>query len=218
MQAGRFVRCLIRILPAALLRMLANQLIGDLGSAAKQRFSGPLVPLCQQGIALNQFRNPLGQHRFLRCEIPDVKFDPDCDGGTRTRRRHLRNTKRTAVCSLSVFPCEHKPRSVMNARALEIRNPVMTSSKHSTVPSAVHISRRPCRKPGSGAMKPPLPTTGSKMTPAICRRQEMGKKSLHPRLAGCGKPWHQPAWHNSSVLNTTFQWPALCAKYECCSL
>mmetsp|Transcript_33614 Transcript_33614/g.85112 ORF Transcript_33614/g.85112 Transcript_33614/m.85112 type:complete len:284 (+) Transcript_33614:745-1596(+) len=53
------------------------------------------------------------------------------------------------------------------AQPLEMRKPVMTSSKHSTAPSALVISRRPCRNSLVGGMKPPLPTTGSRMTPAI---------------------------------------------------
>ena len=43
----------------------------------------------------------------------------------------------------------------------------MTSSKHSRAPSAVVRSRQACRNSGVGAMKPELPTTGSRMTPAI---------------------------------------------------
>mmetsp|Transcript_202 Transcript_202/g.733 ORF Transcript_202/g.733 Transcript_202/m.733 type:complete len:245 (+) Transcript_202:131-865(+) len=53
------------------------------------------------------------------------------------------------------------------AHPLLILNPVMTSSNVKSAPSAVVISRRPSRKDLSGTMKPELPTTGSKMTPAI---------------------------------------------------
>mmetsp|Transcript_23596 Transcript_23596/g.58492 ORF Transcript_23596/g.58492 Transcript_23596/m.58492 type:complete len:245 (-) Transcript_23596:776-1510(-) len=53
------------------------------------------------------------------------------------------------------------------ALPLEMRKPVITSSKHKSVPSAFVTSRRPSRKDLSGTMKPELPTTGSRMTPAI---------------------------------------------------
>mmetsp|Transcript_6842 Transcript_6842/g.29133 ORF Transcript_6842/g.29133 Transcript_6842/m.29133 type:complete len:205 (-) Transcript_6842:783-1397(-) len=53
------------------------------------------------------------------------------------------------------------------AHPLEMRKPVITSSKVSRAPSAVVISRSPSRKDLSGTMKPELPTTGSRITPAI---------------------------------------------------
>ena len=47
------------------------------------------------------------------------------------------------------------------------RNPVMTSSRMSTVPSRSVMARRACRYPGLGGTQPMLPTTGSTMTQAI---------------------------------------------------
>mmetsp|Transcript_13061 Transcript_13061/g.29669 ORF Transcript_13061/g.29669 Transcript_13061/m.29669 type:complete len:244 (+) Transcript_13061:280-1011(+) len=49
----------------------------------------------------------------------------------------------------------------------EMRKPVITSSKTSTAPSFLVSSRSPTRNSLSGTMKPELPTTGSRMTPAI---------------------------------------------------
>mmetsp|Transcript_35993 Transcript_35993/g.88682 ORF Transcript_35993/g.88682 Transcript_35993/m.88682 type:complete len:245 (-) Transcript_35993:789-1523(-) len=48
-----------------------------------------------------------------------------------------------------------------------MRNPVMTSSKHNSALFSVARSRRPCRNALSGMMNPALPTTGSRMMPAI---------------------------------------------------
>jgi len=43
----------------------------------------------------------------------------------------------------------------------------MTSSNTSRAPFSFVSSRIPSRKPGTGGMKPALPTTGSRITPAI---------------------------------------------------
>ena len=48
-----------------------------------------------------------------------------------------------------------------------MRNPVMTSSKISTAPCALHKPRQASRKPGSGGTTPMLPATGSTMRAAI---------------------------------------------------
>mmetsp|Transcript_2181 Transcript_2181/g.7631 ORF Transcript_2181/g.7631 Transcript_2181/m.7631 type:complete len:244 (+) Transcript_2181:254-985(+) len=53
------------------------------------------------------------------------------------------------------------------AHPYEMRKPVITSSKHSTMPSSVHSSRSATRNSLVGGMKPELPTTGSRITPAI---------------------------------------------------
>ena len=53
------------------------------------------------------------------------------------------------------------------AQPLAMRKPVMTSSKVRRAPSALVISRRPSRNSLSGTMNPELPTTGSRITPAI---------------------------------------------------
>jgi len=47
-----------------------------------------------------------------------------------------------------------------------MRKPVITSSKTSKAPFSVHTSRSSVRKSLSGTMKPELPTTPSRMTPA----------------------------------------------------
>ena len=46
------------------------------------------------------------------------------------------------------------------------RNPVITSSKISTVPFSLHRSRKACKKPGRGGTQPMLPATGSRITAA----------------------------------------------------
>mmetsp|Transcript_1349 Transcript_1349/g.3819 ORF Transcript_1349/g.3819 Transcript_1349/m.3819 type:complete len:244 (+) Transcript_1349:506-1237(+) len=48
----------------------------------------------------------------------------------------------------------------------EMRNPVITSSNTRTAPLASQSSRRPVRNSLSGTMKPELPTTPSRITPA----------------------------------------------------
>ena len=49
----------------------------------------------------------------------------------------------------------------------EMRKPVITSSKTSSAPLSSQSWRSPVRKALSGTMKPELPTTPSRMTPAI---------------------------------------------------
>jgi len=46
------------------------------------------------------------------------------------------------------------------------RTPVRTQAAR----TSVHRSRRPCRNSWVGTMKPPLPTTGSRITPATCSK------------------------------------------------
>ena len=48
-----------------------------------------------------------------------------------------------------------------------MRKPVITSSNTNNAPCSWVSSRSPSRKPASGVIKPALPTTGSRMTPAI---------------------------------------------------